>query len=163
MEKPASAPACEPTSEPMPEPQPTPLPTVTLVMTSNPEPKAQPTQPHRSERATHPSWRKIASDSQKVTNTRQKVDNKVCAEQPMLDPPGELSEPHSCPPDHNIPTNEAEMVNLAYLAAHSPITPLNYKEAIQCPQSAEWNKAMEEEFDNYMHRKTWELVPLPKD
>ena len=62
-----------------------------------------------------------------------------------------------------MPTNEAEMVNLAYLTAHGPITPLNYKEAIQCPQSAEWNKAMEEEFDNHTHRKTWELVPLPKD
>ena len=130
MEKPASAPACEPTSEPTPEPQPTPLPTITPVITSNPEPKAQPTQPRRSECATHPSWRKIASDSQKVTNTRRKVDNKACAEQPILDPPSELSEPHSCPPDHNMPTNEAEMVNLTYLAAHSPITPLNYKEAI---------------------------------
>ena len=81
----------------------------------------------------------------------------------MLDPPGELSKPYLCPPDHNMPTNEAEMVNLAYLAAHGPITPLNYKEAIRCPQSAEWNKAMEEEFDNHMCRKTWELVPLPKD
>ena len=129
-EKPASAPACEPTSEPTPEPQPTPLPTVTPVITSNPEPKAQPTQPHHSERATCPSWRKIASDSQKVTNTRWKADNKAHTEQPMLDPPSELSEPHSHPPDHNMPTNEAEMVNLTYLAAHGPITPLNYKEAI---------------------------------
>ena len=81
----------------------------------------------------------------------------------MLDPPSKLSEPHLCPPDHNMPTNEAEMVNLAYLVAHGPITPLNYKEAILCPQSAEGNKAMEEEFDNHTHRKTWELIPLPKD
>ena len=96
-------------------------------------------------------------------NTRWKVDNKACAEQPMLNPLSELSEPHSCPLDHIMPTNEAKMVNLAYLAAHGSITPLNYKEAIQCPQSAEWSKAMEEKFDNHTHRKTWELVPLPKD
>ena len=130
-EKPASAPACEPSPEPTPEPQPTPpLPTVTPVITSNPEPKAQPTQPHCSECATHPSWRKIASDSQKATNMRWKADNKAHAEQPMLNPPSELSKPHSHPPDHNMPTNEAEMVNLTYLATHGPITLLNYKEAI---------------------------------
>ena len=81
----------------------------------------------------------------------------------MLNPPSELSKPHSRPPDHNMPTDEAEMVNLAYLATHSPITLLNHKEAIRCPQSAEWSKAMEEEFDNHTCRKTRELVPLPKD
>ena len=58
------------------------------------------------------------------------MDNKARAEQPILDPPSELSEPHLRPLDHNMPANEAEMVNLAYLAAHGPITPLNYKEAI---------------------------------
>ena len=80
MEKLASAPAREPTPEPTPELQPTPLPTITPVITSNPEPKAQPTQPHHSEHTTCPSWRKIASDSQKATNTRWKVDNKTHAE-----------------------------------------------------------------------------------
>ena len=52
MEKLASAPVQEPT----PELQPTPLPTITPVISSNPKPKAQPTQPHHSGHITCPSW-----------------------------------------------------------------------------------------------------------
>ena len=58
--------------------------------------------------------------------------------------------------------SKIEVANLAYLAAHGPITPLSYKEAICSPDSREWHQAMSEEIGNLTWRNTWELVPLPK-
>ena len=60
------------------------------------------------------------------------------------------------------PISEIEVANLAYLAAHGPITPLSYKEAIRSPDPREWHQAMSEEIGNLTRQNTWELVPLPK-
>ena len=60
------------------------------------------------------------------------------------------------------PISEIEVANLAYLAAHGPITPLSYKEAICSPDPREWHQAMSEEIGNLTRQNTWELVPLPK-
>ena len=60
------------------------------------------------------------------------------------------------------PISEIEVANLAYFAAHGPITPLSYKEAICSPDSREWHQAMSEEIGNLTRRNTWELVPLLK-
>ena len=41
-------------------------------------------------------------------------------------------------------------------------TPLTYKEAVTCRDSAEWVAAMDEEINQIKKQHTWELVELPQ-
>ena len=53
-------------------------------------------------------------------------------------------------------------VAMAYTAAEQAQgDPKTYKEAIQSPESQEWARAMQEEFDALINNQTWELVEAP--
>ena len=43
-----------------------------------------------------------------------------------------------------------------------PANPLTINEALQSPDRAEWQDAMEKELESHDANKTWTLVPLPK-
>ena len=58
--------------------------------------------------------------------------------------------------------SELEVAHFAYLAAHGPVTPLSYKEAIQSPDAEQWQIAMSEEISSLERQTTWKLVPLPE-
>ena len=146
--------------EPTPATVPVPItePTITETPPTAPpstEPTAQPIHPCRSERAIRPSWVKVANDKQKAVNNKQKADNKAlckaqaeCRELKAKSQTTKIDKPHSRPPDPMNPISEIKVANLTYLAAHGPITPLSYKEAICSPDPREWHQAMSEEISN---------------
>jgi hypothetical protein len=51
--------------------------------------------------------------------------------------------------------------DVALLSASICVEPTSYKDALVSPQSAEWKKAMQLEFDSLTSNHTWDLVPLP--
>lgn len=54
----------------------------------------------------------------------------------------------------------ANVASCAFLASFSE--PTNYNEAVNCENSHEWKRAMQEEFDSLVKNGTWELVNLPE-
>ncbi len=44
-----------------------------------------------------------------------------------------------------------------------PYVPINYNDALTCPESEKWKAAIQDEYDSIMDNKTWQIVPLPKN
>ncbi len=44
-----------------------------------------------------------------------------------------------------------------------PYVPINYNDALTCPEYEKWKAVIQEEYDSIMDNKTWEIVPLPKN
>ncbi len=44
-----------------------------------------------------------------------------------------------------------------------PYIPINYNDAMACPESDKWKTAIQDEYDSIMENRTWEIVPLPKN
>ena len=60
------------------------------------------------------------------------------------------------------PNEKQDMLRYAYLTRTSDDEPITYKEAMNCPDSPLWEKAMKEEIESLMDNETWKLVALPK-
>ncbi len=42
-----------------------------------------------------------------------------------------------------------------------PYVPINYKDALSCPEVLKWKEGFNEEYTSILENKTWEVVPLP--
>jgi hypothetical protein len=51
--------------------------------------------------------------------------------------------------------------DVALVSASVCVEPTSYQAALVSPQSAEWQKAMQLEFDSLTSNQTWDLVPMP--
>lgn len=43
-----------------------------------------------------------------------------------------------------------------------PYIPINYKDAISCPDSLHWKEGIHDEYNSLLENKTWDIVPLPQ-
>jgi glutathionyl-hydroquinone reductase len=50
---------------------------------------------------------------------------------------------------------------VALVSASVCVEPASYKDALVSQESAEWQHAMQLEFDSLTSNQTWDLVPLP--
>jgi hypothetical protein len=57
--------------------------------------------------------------------------------------------------------SEGPVDDVALVSASVCVEPTSYKAALVSPQSAEWQKAMQLEFDSLTSNQTWDLVLLP--
>ena len=60
-----------------------------------------------------------------------------------------------------MPARYTDMVAYALPVAEDDIL-VNFKEAIKCSESADWQVAMEDEMKSLKKSQTWDLVKLPK-
>jgi hypothetical protein len=56
---------------------------------------------------------------------------------------------------------EGPVGDVALVSTSVCVEPTSYHAALVSPQSAEWQKAMQPEFDSLTSNQTWDLVPLP--
>jgi hypothetical protein len=73
---------------------------------------------------------------------------------PLLDLPLMVAHPR-----HK--SSEGLVGDVALVSASVCVEPTSYKAALVSPQSAEWQTAMQLEFDSLTSNQTWDLVPLP--
>ena len=117
----------------------------------------------RTERTTRPTWVKAAADAEKARAAAITASNKVQRElrearrQQTATAKANTQEPVEA----SRPLAEQEIVQLAYMAAHGPDTPLSYADAIKSKYADEWREAMEEEINILNKRGTWVLEYLP--
>ncbi len=60
--------------------------------------------------------------------------------------------------DHD-PSKPFQPVSVVIL---EPYIPINYKDAISCPDSLKWKAGIEDEYASIIENKTWDIVPLPE-
>ena len=65
---------------------------------------------------------------------------------------------HDMNHDHD-PSNPFKPVSALIL---EPYVPINYKDALSCPDSSKWKEGIDEEYASILENKTWEVVPLPE-
>jgi hypothetical protein len=58
-------------------------------------------------------------------------------------------------------STEGPAGDVALVSASVCVEPASYKAALASPQSAEWQHAMQLEFDSLTSNHTWDLAPLP--
>jgi len=116
-----------------------------------------------TEHTTCPTWVKAAADAEKARAAAITASNKVQRElrearrQQTATAEANIQEPTEA----SRPLAEQEIVQLAYMAAHGPDTPLSYADAIKSKYADEWREAMTEEFNTLIKRGTWVLEFLP--
>jgi Reverse transcriptase (RNA-dependent DNA polymerase)/GAG-pre-integrase domain len=119
----------------------------------------------RTECTTRPTWVKAAADAEKARAAAITASNKVQRElrearrQQIAAAETNTQEPAKA----SRPLAEQKIVQLAYMAAHGPDTPLSYADAIKSKYADEWREAMEEEINILNKRGTWILEYLPPD
>lgn len=131
-----------------------PFPTPPAPEPINPQPPPAP-RIHRTERTIHLIWVKAATDAKKARAAAITASNKVQCE---------LREAHHQqtataeantqePAEASRPLAEQEIVQLVYMAAHRPDTPLSYADAIKSKYADEWREAMIEDINTlqYLH------------
>ena len=62
--------------------------------------------------------------------------------------------------DHGISKETFQPANALLL---EPYIPINYNDAVSCPESEKWKAAIQDEYNSIIENKTWEIVPLPKN
>jgi hypothetical protein len=58
-------------------------------------------------------------------------------------------------------SSEGLVGDVALVSASVCVEPTSHKAVLVSPQSAEWQTAMQLEFDSLTSNQTWDLVPLP--
>ncbi|CAH9103829.1 unnamed protein product [Cuscuta epithymum] len=71
-------------------------------------------------------------------------------------------EPRTIIPNKRYFSNLAEFVMIAAEVVKQ-LAPDNFEQAMMCPKSNEWMKAMQEELQSMYFNRTWTLVPKPKN
>jgi len=117
----------------------------------------------RTERTTRPTWVKAAADAEKARAATIAASNKVQHElREARRQQKAVAEANTQEPaEASRPLAEQEIVQLAYMAAHGPDTPLSYADAIKSKYADEWREAMIEEINTLIKRGTWVLENLP--
>lgn len=60
---------------------------------------------------------------------------------------------------HHEPSKPFQPVSALLI---EPYVPINYKDAISCPDSQKWKAGIDDEYASIMENKTWSVVPLPE-
>ena len=138
-----------------------PFPTSPAPEPINPQPHPAP-RIHRTERTICPTWVKAAADAKKAraaaitaSNKVQHVLHEACHQQTATTE-ANIQEPTEA----SCPLAEQEIVQLAYMAAYGPDTPLSYADAVKSKYAEEWREAMEEEINILNKWGTWVLEYL---
>jgi len=125
-----------------------PFPTPPALEPTIPQP---PPAPHirRTEQTIRPTWVKAAADAEKARAATITASNKVQRElREARRQQKAIAEANTQEPaEASRPLAEQEIVQLAYMAAQGPDTPLSYADAIKSKYADEWREAMEEEIN----------------
>ena len=62
--------------------------------------------------------------------------------------------------DHDISKETFQPANALLL---EPYIPINYNDAVSCPESEKWKAAIQDEYNSIIENKTWDIVPLPEN